>query len=97
MFATCLAEEQSANADTLRRYDKLLAASMAPVEKHLSAIQTKIRDALGALAQARQSVAEVHTSHAGDLARLNALNQAASEQARVQDSTQDRGWKSLNR
>ena len=85
-FAARLTEEQSANADTLRRYDKLLAASMAPVEKHLAAIQSKILDAQGALSQARQSVAEVHTSHAGDLARLNALNQAASEQARVRAS-----------
>jgi energy-coupling factor transporter ATP-binding protein EcfA2 len=83
VFAVRLTDEQSANADTLRRYDKVLAASMAPVEKHLSAIQTKIRDAQGVLAQARQSIAEIHTSHAGDLAKLNALNQAASEQARV--------------
>ena len=39
VFAARLAEEQSANADTLRRYDDLLAASLGPVEKHLSAIQ----------------------------------------------------------
>src|SRR5215470_17940611 len=51
VFAARLTEEQSANADTLRRYDKLLAAPMAPVEKHLSAIQTKIREAQGAVAQ----------------------------------------------
>ena len=86
MFAARLAEEQSANADALRRYDKLLAASMAPVEKHLSAIHTRIPEAQGALAQARQSVAGIHTGHAGDLARLTALNQAASEQARVRAS-----------
>jgi DNA repair exonuclease SbcCD ATPase subunit len=86
VFAPRLTEEQSANVDALRRYEKLLAASMAPVEKHLSAIQTRIHDAQGALAQARQNVAEIHTSHAGDLARLNALNQAASEQARVRAS-----------
>jgi DNA repair exonuclease SbcCD ATPase subunit len=86
VFAGRLAEEQSANADTLRPYDKLLAASMAPVEKHLSAIQTRIREAQDALAQARQSVSEIHTSHAGDLAKLTALNQAASEQARVRAS-----------
>src|SRR5262245_57944614 len=71
VFATRLTEEQSASANTLRRYDKLLAALLAPVEKHLSAIQTKIRDAEGALAQARQSVTEMHTGHAGDLARLS--------------------------
>lgn len=86
VFAGRLAEEQSANADTLRPYDKLLAASMAPVEKHLSAIQTRIREAQDALVQARQSVSEIHTSHAGDLAKLTALNQAASEQARVRAS-----------
>src|SRR5215471_14994073 len=86
VFAARIAEEQCANADTLRHYDRLLAASMAPVENHLSAIQTKIRDAQSALEQARQTVAEVHTSHAGDLARLNALNQAATEQARVRAS-----------
>jgi energy-coupling factor transporter ATP-binding protein EcfA2 len=86
MFAARLAEEQSAHADTLRRYDKLLAASMAPVEKHLSAIHTRIRETQSTLAQARQSVAEIHTSHAGELARLTALNQAASEQARVRAS-----------
>jgi hypothetical protein len=85
-FAARLTEEQSANANTTRRYDKLLAASMAPVEKHLSSIQTKIHEAQGILAQARQSVGEVHTSHSGDLARLAALNQAASEQARVRAS-----------
>jgi DNA repair exonuclease SbcCD ATPase subunit len=83
VFVARLTEEQSANADTLRRYDKLLAVSMGPIEKHISAIQTRFREAQGVLAQARQSVAEIHTSHAGDLARLNAMNQAASEQARA--------------
>src|SRR5262250_2970094 len=86
VFAARIAEEQSANADTLRHYDRVLAASMAQVEKHLSAIQTRIREAQEALAQARQSVSEIHTSHAGDLAKLTALNQAASEQARVRAS-----------
>lgn len=86
VFAARLAEEQSANADTLRRYDDLLAASLGPVEKHLSAINTRIRDAQVTLAQARQSVTEIHTSHAGELARQTAANQAASEQARVRAS-----------
>jgi DNA repair exonuclease SbcCD ATPase subunit len=86
VFAARLTEEQSANADTMRRYDKLLMASMALVEKHLSAIQTRIGEAQGVVAQARQSIIEVHTSHAGDLARLTELNQAASEQARVRAS-----------
>src|SRR5579859_6423945 len=45
VFAARLAEEQSTNADTLRRYDDMLAASLGPVEKHLSAINTRIRDA----------------------------------------------------
>src|SRR5262249_49854559 len=71
---------------TLRRFDKVLAASLTPVEKHLSAIQARIREAQDVLLQARQSVNEIHTSHAGDLARLTALNQAASEQARVRAS-----------
>jgi DNA repair exonuclease SbcCD ATPase subunit len=86
VFAARLAEEQSANADTLRQSDDLLRASLAPVEKHLSAIDTKIREAQGTLAQARQSITEIHTSHAGELARLTAVNQAASEQARVRAS-----------
>jgi len=86
VFAARLAEEQSANADTLRHYDKLLAASKAPVEKHLSAIKIRIREAQEALAQARQSLSEIQTSHAGDLAKLTTLNQAASEQARVRAS-----------
>ena len=85
IFAARLAEEQSANA-ALRHYDNLLAASMTPVEKHLSAIQAKIRESQRTLAQARQSVAEIHTSHAGELAKLTALNQAASEQARARAS-----------
>ena len=58
----------------------------APVEKHLSAIDTRIREAQGTLAQARQSITEIHTSHAGELAKLTALNQAASEQARMRAS-----------
>jgi DNA repair exonuclease SbcCD ATPase subunit len=86
VFAARLTEEQSANAETLRRYDKLLAALLAPVEKHIGAIQGRIREADGTLAQAREGVAEVHTSHANDLAKLTALNQAASEQARVRAS-----------
>jgi DNA repair exonuclease SbcCD ATPase subunit len=86
VFAARLAEEQSANADTLRRYDDVLAASLGPVEKHLSAISNKIRDAQSTLTQARQSITEIHTSHTGELTRLTALNQAASEQARVRAS-----------
>jgi len=86
VFAARLAEEQSANVDTLRRYDDQLAASLGPVDKHLSAIRARIRDAQDKLAQARQAVTGIHTSHAGELARLNAVNQAASEQARVRAS-----------
>jgi DNA repair exonuclease SbcCD ATPase subunit len=86
VFSARLAEEQSANADTLRQYDRLLAASMAPVEKHLSAIQARIGEAQETLAQARKSVSQNHTGHAGDLAKLTALNQAASEQARMRAS-----------
>jgi len=86
VFTARLAEEQSANVDTLRRYDDLLAASLGPVEKHISAITAKIREAQGTVAQARQTVAAVHTSHAGELSKLTARNQAASEQARVRAS-----------
>jgi hypothetical protein len=60
--------------------------SLGPVEKHLSGINSKIRDAQATLAQARQDIAEIHTSHAGELARQTAANQAASEQARVRAS-----------
>jgi chromosome segregation ATPase len=88
VFTARLAEEQSANADTLRRYDDLLAASLGPVEKHLSGIGNKISDVQGTLAQARQSISETHTSHAGELARLTALNQAAGEQARIRASVE---------
>ncbi|MCU1261361.1 MAG: hypothetical protein JWO80_4246 [Bryobacterales bacterium] len=86
VFAARLTEEQSANGDTLRRYDDLLRASLGPVEKHLSGINSKIRDAQATLAQARQDIAEIHTSHAGELARQTAANQAASEHARVRAS-----------
>jgi DNA repair exonuclease SbcCD ATPase subunit len=93
VFAARLAEEQSANADTLRRYDDLLAASLGPVDKHLSAINARIRDAQDKLAQARQAITEIHTGHAGELARLNAVNQAASEQARVRASLEQQAAK----
>jgi hypothetical protein len=67
----------------LRRYDKMLVVFITPIEKHLSAIQSRILEAQNTLVQARQAVAEVHRSHAGELAKLTALNQAASEQARL--------------
>jgi chromosome segregation ATPase len=82
-FKARLAEEQSANAEILRKYDDLLAASLGTVEKHLSAISAQIRAAQGTVAQARQSIAQAHTNHASELAQLTALNQAASENARV--------------
>ena len=82
-FKARLAEEQSANADILRRYDDLLAASLGTVEEHMSAISGQIREAQGTVAQARQSITQAHASHASELARLTALNQAASEHARV--------------
>jgi energy-coupling factor transporter ATP-binding protein EcfA2 len=86
VFVARLAEEQSANADTLRPFDNRLAASLGPVEKHLSGINSKIRDAHSALAEARQSITELHTNNAGELTKLTALNQAASEQARMRAS-----------
>jgi energy-coupling factor transporter ATP-binding protein EcfA2 len=82
-FKPSLAEEQSTNADVLRRYEDRLAASTGTVEKHVSAIIGQVRAAQDTLAQARQSIAPAHTGHASELARLTALNQAASEQARV--------------
>jgi len=86
VFAARLVEEQSANVETLRTYDDRLKASLAPVEKQISAIHTRIRDAKGTLAQARERIAEIHTGHAGELTKLTALNQAASEQARMRAS-----------
>src|SRR5215471_18541300 len=82
-FKARLAEEQSANADILRRYDDLLESSLGTVEEHLSAIIAQISEAQDAIAHARQSIAQAHTGHASELARLAALNQAASEDARV--------------
>ncbi len=81
-FKARLAEQQSANGGILGRYDDLLATSLRTVEEHISAIGGQIREAQGTVAQARQSVAQAHTSHGGELARLTALNQAASEHAR---------------
>ena len=82
-FRARLVEAQSANADILRRYDDQLAACLGTVEGHVSAIGSQIRESRSALAQARQSISQAHTSHAGELAKLAAINQAASEQARV--------------
>lgn len=78
-----LAEENSQNAELLRRHDDLLVASSGIVQGHISAIRDEIRKGLDAIAQARKKVSEAHTAHAGDFARLTALNQAASEQART--------------
>jgi energy-coupling factor transporter ATP-binding protein EcfA2 len=86
LFTARLIEDQSANAETLRRYDELLAASLAPVEKHISGIQNKIRDAQGTLAEARQKVTGIHATHAESLSKLAARNQEASEQARIRAS-----------
>src|SRR5215472_16341824 len=86
VFASRLAEDQSTNASTLRPYDDRLAACLAPVEKNISAIQTRIREAQGSLAEARDRLAEIHTNHSGEMTRLVALNQAASEQARMRAS-----------
>lgn len=82
-FNARLAEEQSANVDILRRYDGRLAAPLGSVEEHLLAISGLIREALDTVAEARQSVVHAHSSHASELVKLTALNQAASEQARM--------------
>src|SRR5215831_13342147 len=47
MFAARLAEDQSTNVGALRPYDDRLAASLTPVEKNISAIQTRVREAQG--------------------------------------------------
>jgi len=85
-FKARLAERESAHADMLRRYDDRLAASLAPVEEHLQAISDQIREAQRTVAQARQSVDQAHTNLGSELAKLTALNQAASEHARVRAS-----------
>ncbi len=92
-FRGRLAEEHSANVGVLRRYDDLLAASLKTVEEHVSAISDQIRKALNTVAEARQGVAEAHTSHASELARLTALNQAASEHARVRATLEQQAAK----
>jgi energy-coupling factor transporter ATP-binding protein EcfA2 len=82
-FKARLAEEQSANVDILRKYDDLLTEPLGTVEEHLSAISGLIRKAQDTVVQARQSIVLAHTSHANELAELTAINQAASEQARM--------------
>ena len=81
VFKARLAEEQSLNAEILRRYDKLLSASLGKVEEHLSAIGGHVREAQNTVAQARTSITQAHAGHDAELAKLTALNQAASEQA----------------
>lgn len=92
-FKPRLAEDQSANAGILRRFDDQLAAPLGTVEKHVTAIRGKIRDAQNALAEARQSVAQAHTTHSGELAKLSALNQAASEHARERTTLEQQSAK----
>jgi energy-coupling factor transporter ATP-binding protein EcfA2 len=82
-FKARLAEEHSQNVEILRRRDDLLVASLETVQGHISAIRDEIRKALDTVAQTRQKVAETHTAHASDFARLTALNQVASEHART--------------
>ncbi len=92
-FKAHLAEEHSANVEALRRYDDQLAASLGTVEEHIAAISDQIRKAQATVAQARQSIAQAHTSHASELARLTALNQAASEQARLRAALEQQAAK----
>jgi energy-coupling factor transporter ATP-binding protein EcfA2 len=93
VFKARLAEEQSGNADILRRYDDLLAKSSGTVEEHLSAIGDQIRKAQDTVARARQSVAQAHASHASELAKLTVVNEAASEQARVRATLEQQAAK----
>ena len=85
-FKARLVEEQSANADALRQYEGPLAASLNKVEKNLSAISDQIRQARELLAKARKDITPAHAAHASEFARLNALNEAASEQARTRSA-----------
>ena len=82
-FTVRFAEKPSANAELLGRYDDLLAVSLKAVEKNISSISGRIREAQDIVAQARQSIAQAHTGHANELAKLTALNQAASEHAQM--------------
>ncbi|HEY7303624.1 MAG TPA: AAA family ATPase [Bryobacteraceae bacterium] len=82
-FKPRLAEEHSANVGILRQYDDRIVDLFKPVEEHISGIDGQIRKALDAVTEARQSVAAAHTNQSSELARLTALNQAASEQAQV--------------
>ena len=82
-FKVRFAEQPSDNAELLGRYDDLLAVSLKAVEKNISSISGRIREAQDIVAQARQTVAQAHTGHANELAKLTALNQAASEHAQM--------------
>ena len=82
-FKVRFAEKPSANAELLGRYDDLLAVSLKAVEKNISSISGRIREAQDIVAQARQSIAQAHTGHANELTKLTALNQAASEHAQM--------------
>jgi energy-coupling factor transporter ATP-binding protein EcfA2 len=83
VFKSRLAEEHSANADTLGQYDDLLAATLDSIEEHFSKISTQIHEAQKTIAKARDGITKAHSDHASELARLTTLNQAASEQART--------------
>ena len=83
VFKARLAEEHSANADTLGQYDDLLAATLGSIEEHFSTISSQIREAQKTIAKARDGISKAHSDHASELARLTTLNQAASEQART--------------
>ena len=82
-FKVRFAEQPSDNAELLGRYDDLLAVSLKAVEKNISSISGRIREAQDIVAQARQTIAQAHTGHANELAKLTALNQAASEHAQM--------------
>ncbi|HEX8800991.1 MAG TPA: hypothetical protein VF772_20380 [Terriglobales bacterium] len=82
-FKVRFAEQPSANLELLGGYDDLLAVSLKAVEKDISSISGRIREAQDIVAQARQSIAHAHTGHANELAKLTALNQAASEHAQM--------------
>ena len=83
VFKARLVEEHSGNADILRQYDNLLASTLGSIEEEFSTISSQIREAQRTIAKARDGITKAHSDHASELARLTALNQAASEQART--------------
>src|SRR5246127_5592756 len=63
VFKARLAEEHSANADILRQYDNLLAATLDSIEEQFSTISTQIREAQKTIRKAKDSITKAHSDH----------------------------------